>query len=184
MDENPQETMYCANHPRVETSLRCSQCNKPICAKCAVLTPTGYKCKECIKGQQQIFDTTVWVDYPLALITSLVLSTIASLITQSLGFFIILLAPLAGTVIAEGVRFVTRHHRSPALYWTAVAGSVLGCLPEILVPLWISTQGLPPGSSPTGLASSSGILWNIVYLFLSVSAMYSRLSGIQLKLRS
>ena len=48
--------MYCANHPTVETTLRCNRCEKPICAKCAVLTPTGYRCKECIKEQQKIFD--------------------------------------------------------------------------------------------------------------------------------
>ena len=35
---------YCANHPGVETSLRCNKCGKPICAKCAVRTPTGYRC--------------------------------------------------------------------------------------------------------------------------------------------
>ena len=35
---------YCANHPTVETTLRCNKCGKPICAKCAIRTPTGYRC--------------------------------------------------------------------------------------------------------------------------------------------
>jgi hypothetical protein len=57
--------MYCANHPNVETSLRCNKCEKPICARCAILTPTGYRCKECVRGQQKVFETAKWLDYPL-----------------------------------------------------------------------------------------------------------------------
>lgn len=56
---------YCANHPGVETSLRCNKCGKPICARCAIRTPTGYRCKECVRGQQKIFETAEWYDYAL-----------------------------------------------------------------------------------------------------------------------
>src|SRR4030043_252957 len=49
--------LTCANHPNRETSLRCKRCNKPICASCAVLTPVGYRCRECVRGQQATFDT-------------------------------------------------------------------------------------------------------------------------------
>jgi len=84
-----EETLYCANHPNVETSLRCRSCEKPICAKCAVLTPTGYKCKECVRGQQKVFNTAVWYDYVLAFVIAGVLSYIGSLITGRLGWFII-----------------------------------------------------------------------------------------------
>jgi hypothetical protein len=60
------EELYCANHPQTPTSLRCNRCEKPICPKCAVKTPIGYRCKECVRGQQKIFDTAQWYDYPLA----------------------------------------------------------------------------------------------------------------------
>ena len=56
-DRSPTAPIYCANHPAVETTLRCNRCGKPICAECAVRTPTGYRCKECVRGQQKIFDT-------------------------------------------------------------------------------------------------------------------------------
>lgn len=49
------EVLYCANHPEVETYLRCNKCNKPICLKCAELTEVGYRCKECIREQQNVF---------------------------------------------------------------------------------------------------------------------------------
>jgi hypothetical protein len=72
-------TLYCANHPQTETTLRCNRCEKPICTKCAVLTPTGYRCKECVKSQQKTFDTAQLIDYPLAFIVAGGLAFLGSL---------------------------------------------------------------------------------------------------------
>ena len=47
--------MYCANHPDVETLLRCNRCGKPICLKCATLTDVGYRCNECIRSVQDTY---------------------------------------------------------------------------------------------------------------------------------
>ncbi|MFC2002643.1 B-box zinc finger protein [Chloroflexota bacterium] len=41
--------MKCARHPKVETSLRCGKCGKPICPKCMVQTPVGARCPECAR---------------------------------------------------------------------------------------------------------------------------------------
>ncbi len=40
-------TTTCANHPRVETLVSCSKCDKPICPKCMIFTPVGARCREC-----------------------------------------------------------------------------------------------------------------------------------------
>lgn len=40
---------YCAFHPKVETEVRCSECERYICNKDMVVTPVGYKCKECAR---------------------------------------------------------------------------------------------------------------------------------------
>ena len=53
-------TLYCYVHPDRETGLRCNRCERPICADCAVLTPTGYRCKECVREQKKVFDTAEW----------------------------------------------------------------------------------------------------------------------------
>lgn len=39
----------CAEHPNVETHLRCGKCGKPICPQCLVQTPVGSRCRECSK---------------------------------------------------------------------------------------------------------------------------------------
>jgi B-box zinc finger len=165
--------IYCANHPGVETSLRCNKCGKPICAKCAIRTPTGYRCKECVRGQLKLFDTAVWYDYLLGFITAAILGFLASLaatLVSGLSFIgwilIVVGAPSAGMVIAEGVRLVTRKHRSRALFLTIAAAVVAGALPVILFQLF------------TGNFFS--LIFQGIYLFIATPVVYTRLSGIQL----
>jgi hypothetical protein len=158
--------MYCANHPNVETSLRCNKCEKPICAKCAILTPTGYRCKECVKAQQKIFETAVWFDYPLVFIIVVVMAYLGSLIAARIGFFTILLAPAAGAIIAEVIRFVTRHRRSKQLFILAAIAAVVGCLP-------ISLQFLQH-------FILLGFIYQVIYAVLMTSTLYARLAGIRI----
>lgn len=169
MSEVPPK-MYCANHPNIETTLRCNKCEKPICAKCAVLTPTGYRCKECIRGQQKIFETATWLDYPLIVIVTTVLAYLGSLIVIRLGFFVIILAPIAGAVIAEIARLVTRKRRSKRLYIAAVIAALIGCLPLTLgILLRFNLQ-----------ESLFSLIWQLVYAVLMTSALYTRLAGIKI----
>jgi hypothetical protein len=158
--------MYCANHPNIETTLRCNKCEKPICAKCAVLTPTGYRCKECVRGQQKIFETAKWVDYPIIFVVVAILAYLGSLIAFRLGFFVILLAPVAGGLIAEIARFITRRRRSKRLFILAVIAAMAGCVP---VGLQFIFQ-----------FSLLGLIWQIAYAVLMTSALYTRLAGIRI----
>jgi hypothetical protein len=173
MTEQTTGTLYCYVHPNRETALRCNNCDRPICAQCAVRTPTGYRCKECVKGQQKVFNTSEWYDYLSGFIVAAILSAIAAFLVTLIGgigffgwFLIAAGAPTAGVVIAEGVRLVTRKRRSRSLFMTVAAGVVLGALPIILVQL-LSTNVF-------------GILFQIIYLVIAVPVVYSRLSGIQL----
>lgn len=165
--------LYCVNHPTVETTLRCNRCGNPICAKCAVRTPTGYRCPDCVRSQQKIFDTAVWYDYVLGFIVACLLSAAASFLITLIGSFgifgwIILFfgAPTVGLVISEGIRLVIHHHRSRALFITILVALVLGALPVALVQL-ISFNLF-------------GLIFQGIYLVLVVPTVYSRLSGIQL----
>ena len=169
----PAAPMYCANHPNVETSLRCNKCGKPICARCAVRTPTGYRCKECVRGQLKIFDTAVWYDYLLGFLTAAILGFLASLLARLvsglsfIGWILIIIgAPSAGMVIAEGVRLVTRKHRSRPLFIVIAAAVVVGALPLVLIDLIT--------------LNVFGLIFQGIYLFIATPVVYTRLSGIQL----
>ena len=172
MTENLKLT-YCANHPTVETMLRCSRCNKLICPKCAIKSPVGYRCPECVKSQQKIFDTAIIWDYPLGMIVAGILSVIASFLISLIGmigffgwFLVIAAAPTAGMVIAEGTRFVIHRHRSRSLFIAITVAVGLGALPMLLINL-ISFNLF-------------AIAFQAIYLVTAIPAVYTRLSGIQL----
>jgi hypothetical protein len=146
--------------------LRCNRCERNICPDCAVLTPTGYRCKECIRGQQKIFNTAETIDYPVAFFVAAILSFIGSLLAGMLGLWGLFLAPVAGGITAEAVRWAIRRHRSPSLYLTAAAGAVCGALPPLLFAL---------------LAGSFfALIWPAAYIVLITPTVYYRLRGIRI----
>jgi hypothetical protein len=171
-------TTYCANHPQVESNLRCNRCEKPICTRCAVLTPTGYRCKECVRGQQKVFDTAQWYDYPLAFALAALLAFLGSRLIPFLGFFTLFIAPIAGGIIAEVVRFVVRRRRSQRLFQISALATALGSSIYLLIYLagflLISTQG------GGGLRGIFPLIWQAVYAFIVTSTVYYRLGGIRL----
>jgi len=166
-------TLYCANHPSVETTLRSNRCEKPICPKCAVKSPVGYRCRECVKGQQKIFATAEPIDYVLGFIVAGLLSGVASLLAgliSFIGFYgwfiLVIAAPFAAGIIAEAVRLVIHRRRAQTLYYTIMVGVILGAAPVVLLNLLTFNFF---GLIPVG-----------IYLVLGVPTVYYRLSGIQL----
>jgi hypothetical protein len=159
---------YCANHPDVATNLRCNRCEKPICPKCAVLTPTGYRCRECVRGQQKQFETAQWFDYIIAVLVAGGLAFAGSLLVRFLGFFTIFLAPMLAIGIAEAVRYAVGRRRSKRLFQVATAAAVLGALPMLLYVLFFG-----------GLSLS--ILWLGLYAVTLGSTIYYRLLGISIR---
>ena len=167
---------YCVFHPSVETNLRCNRCERPICTHCAVLTPTGYRCKECVRGQQKAFETAQTIDYPLAIVIALILGFLGSLIASVIGFFTLFIAPVAGMVIAEAVRLVVRRRRSKRLFQMATAAAVLGSLPSILLLSWF-----PPAAAWEADWALLPLVWQGVYTFMIASTVYYRLAGIRMR---
>src|SRR5262245_29812073 len=173
MTESTTGALYCYNHPTRETSLRCNNCNRPICAACAVRTPTGYRCKECVRDRQRTFNTSEWYDFIVGFLVAAVLSGIAAFLVTlvgGIGFFGLLLlgagVPMAGAVITEAVRTVTRKRRSRPLFITVAVAVVVGALPVLLVQLLSG--------------NIFAILFQVIYLVIVVPTVYTRLSGIQL----
>lgn len=175
MTDTNEAILYCANHPDTPTTLRCNRCEKPICPKCAVLTPTGYRCRECVRGQQKLFETARWYDYVLAALVAGVLAYIGSRIVPRIGFFTIFLAPIAGVIIAEAVRFVVQRRRSKRLFQIATLAAAIGSLPTLLLILLAIFSGAGFG----GFLFS--LIWQGVYTFTITSTVYYRLSGIRLR---
>jgi len=154
-----QDVLYCANHPGRETLLRCNRCNKPICLDCAVLTDVGYRCKECVRQQQSVFYNIQAVDYLVAALVSPVLGFLGALITGTIGWFTIFLAPMAGGLIAEAVRWAARRHRGRYLWLVCSVGVVVGTVAALLL-------------FGRGLWS---LVWLGVFAVMAIGTIYARL---------
>ena len=182
MSEVISSPLFCTNHPQRETSLRCNRCEKLICPQCAVLTPTGYRCKECVRGHQKIFNTATWMDYPLAFVTAGIISYIGSLITSRIGFFTLILAPVVGIAVAEAIRFIIRKRRAPGLYATALLGTLLGSLVGVIPLLIALLLSLFMPSNGLGIQYFLVLAIRALYIVLVSTSMYYRLTGTRLKI--
>jgi MFS family permease len=164
-------TLYCVNHPKVETMLRCNRCGNPICPKCAVRTPVGFRCKQCIKGQQAAFYSATPLDYVIAVVIGLVASTIAAFIIGAVGlFFTFFLAPVAGGAIAEVVRWATGRRRGRWMWLVVSACIVVGALIPAFGPM-LAFLLLPEAR----MASLTALLTRGLYVVLAIGVVYARL---------
>ncbi len=179
------DALYCYVHPNRPTTLRCNRCERPICADCAVLTPTGYRCKECVRAQQKVFDTAEWYDYIIAFVAAAIASGITSVLVALasgifFGLLILFLAPGAGAVIGNIILRFIRNRRSRALFATCAIGMVAGALPALLIFSLPALLAVLSGSLSVGAGALLPAIWEVVYLFLAVPAAYTQISGIRI----
>jgi B-box zinc finger len=173
--------MTCAYHPGRPANLRCNRCDKPICSKCAVLTPVGYRCKECVRGQQRIFETAHWFDFAIAFVVSAVAAALGSLVVTLVGWFIFLVAPSIGVGTAEVVRRAVGRRRSRYLPLAAGVGAALGITPQVLGPLALVVIGLFSGGALNALAGGLvAIVYPTAYAVLMIGALVASLRGIRI----
>jgi hypothetical protein len=166
--------LVCYAHPDRETYLRCNRCDRPICNSCAVRTPTGYRCKECLRGQQRVFETANPIDPVFGFIVAGVLAFPGSYIAQVMQLFTLFFAPILGLLITEAVRYVVRRRRSRNLFLAAAVGAAVGSLPLLLIILVRLFAG------GFGMGSLLALVWQAAYTFLIAITVYNRLNGIQL----
>ena len=179
MTDTPPLT-YCTNHPQVETSLRCNRCEKLICIRCAVLTPIGYRCKECVRGQQKVFETAIPRDPLVAFGVAASLAFLGSLFIPNFILFALLLSPVAGGLIAEVVRLAVRRRRSPRLFKAAAIGALVGALPVAVIEIALNISWMVwMGSFDTSIILT--LIGHGLYIALVTTSTYYRLNGLQLR---
>lgn len=120
------EPVACANHPFRKTVLHCNRCGKPICTKCIVRTPVGYRCKQCIEEQQEVYSTARWYDYVSAFLASGLITGGFGLLTSFLCCFIIPAAPIIAGAVVGAAKWATANRWSHNLQWAVIAGAFSG----------------------------------------------------------
>ena len=162
------ESLTCANHPDRETLLRCNKCGKPICISCAVRTPVGYRCNECVREQQNIYFNALGRDNIVALavgfVLTLIFAPIVGFLLSSIGFFGFFIAFIAGsgggTLVARVIRSAVGNRRGRKLPHWALAGIILGVAPWAIFFL---------------LAGGRGFLMLLLFAGLAIASAFPQL---------
>ena len=150
----------CATHPDVETALRCSKCEKPICPRCLVQTPVGARCRECAQLRRLPTFNLSPALFLRAVGVGVVAAVVAGVVWGSLpffGFLSLFVAAGAGFLIGEAVSRGANRRRSLYLKVVAVLCVVLayavaeigGLLvasgsPALIVPLLLRAFAFSP----------------------------------------
>lgn len=170
-----EEVLYCTVHPDRETSLRCNKCGRPMCSQCAVLTPVGYRCKECVKGIQDNYYTASQADYALIFGVCAALTAVAGGIVAAIGlpllFAIILALPLGGAIAEAGLRLTSRR-RGRQSATIAAAGTVVGGIAGAVILVYFRFYQpvmavAEAAAAATGTEFSSDIISTMVTYLLS-----------------
>jgi hypothetical protein len=123
------EATFCYRHPTVETALRCITCNRYICSKCAMRTPVGYRCPECIRNQQNVYFTINQTGYVIAGLVAFALAIPAVFVLSKLGLFLVIILGIpTGGVISEAVARAIRKQRGRYTWLVVAVAVVLGGL--------------------------------------------------------
>jgi len=119
----------CARHQDVQTFLRCSRCDVPICPRCLVQTPVGARCPECARPTRirqgslfrQVLGAAAGMGVGMAVGGLVLLVPLGPL--APLAF----LAPLLGAVlVGEAVWAVSDRTRTRAMSTAAFVGASVG----------------------------------------------------------
>ena len=173
------EYQVCYKHPDRRTLLRCNKCDKPICLECAVQTPTGYRCKDCVKAQQKVFDTSQGKDYLIGGAIAAGLGYVGSYVDLMIPLLPSFLTALTvgsifGRLICSVVRNAVQRRRSRQLtIIITTAAGIGGLVPRFpLIRQYLAA--FPSGSFLSGL---TGLIICLLYIIVLCMTIWNESSG-------
>jgi len=123
--------MKCAEHPDIETDLRCGRCERPICPECMVHTPVGIRCRECANLKRLPTYEVSAKQYIAAVGVGLGTAVAAGFIwafmvkASSFILFTLLISAAIGYAIGELISLVTNRKRGIGL-------QAIGCISVVV----------------------------------------------------
>ena len=139
----------CARDPEVQTALRCSRCDTPICPKCLIQTPVGARCRDCARLAKSPVYTMTGSAAAKAAAASVVGGVVMGLIWGfvlmpfTFGFLSIFVGAALGWVFTRMLEIVTRRKRGPYVVGFAVLGiGIAYGIQFLFVPWRVALYGL------------------------------------------
>jgi hypothetical protein len=177
-DDGP---MHCYRHPDRETYVRCGRCDRPICTRCAMQGPVGFRCKNC----GTLANDPLTTFRPTQLALGLAIATIGgiaiAMVTGFTGWFGIIIAFFGGGIIAETVTRTIGFKRGPKMIAIVMGGIIVGSIVGSLLgwSVLFSQAGLPGEAVGAGIGAI--LLAELPWLLISTGAAcvgaYTRLRG-------
>lgn len=128
----PKGIVACPRDPGIETALRCSRCETPICPKCMIQTPVGARCRDCARISKSPVYTVTGVTLAravgAALAGGIVMGILWGLLTRDVGlggFFSFFVGAGLGYGFTRLMELATRRKRGPVVVGCAMGGIVL-----------------------------------------------------------
>jgi hypothetical protein len=176
-DSGDSGPLYCYRHPKSETYVRCGRCDQPICPKCAVQGPVGFRCRQCGLVKSATISSFTPQQLALGLAIPIGGGAILGYLGGQLGFYSIFIAFFAGAFLAEAfVRFVGMKRGAivrAMLYGGLAAGFVLGAALEIAT-FASSFVGEGEAQVPLSLWLQTVLPYPLIGLGATVAGAYSR----------
>jgi len=147
MAEQVEQLTYCEVHPDRETTLRCNKCGRLMCPDCAVHTPVGYRCKQCVRQHDDKFFSASQNDYIIVGALCGIATAIAAAIVQQISLpaiFLIFIAIPFGGGVAELALRLTQRRRGRQTANIGAAAVVIGGIIGSLANMTVRLGRLPP----------------------------------------
>lgn len=128
----------CSYHPDVITRLRCSRCGKPICPRCMVSTPVGFRCPDCARGPRPVAYQTTGLLLVKAVVVGILVAAAAGALWGKFPRWEFYCALLLGFGISESIAWITRYKRGRELQIIAMGCVLLGIVFSRAVMAWDS----------------------------------------------
>ena len=174
--------LHCYRHPDRETYIRCGRCDRPICTRCAMQGPVGFRCRECGRLAYDPLRSIRPLQGVAGFGVATGLAVVAGFIAAQLGFFSIFVSFFAGGLIAESVTRVIGLKHGPAIIAIVLSGIVLGTLIGYTLSygvLFAGVAGQLPAEVDAPAIGLQLLINNLIWVAISAGAAsagaYSRL---------
>ena len=127
---------HCYYHPNVETRLRCSRCEKPICPRCMVSTPVGYRCPDCARGPKPMQYQTSTTGLAKAVVSGIAVAFAVGVIWGLYPAWQFYMVVLLGFGVAEAMAWAANYKRGRELQIAAWGCVLLGIIVSKVVLAW------------------------------------------------
>jgi hypothetical protein len=171
------EGLFCYRHPDRETYVRCGRCDRPICSRCAMQGPVGFRCREC--GKPTTDPLTSFTPAQVATGGGVALTGgLVSGLAGSLGLLGLCVALFAGGFAAEAVYRRIGYKSGPALNALIFGGLILGTLAGYAVVysgVWLPIGPVLPTDEAMGAFVAQTIGWALLVGAVACFGARSRL---------